>query len=238
VEFLVPGLLLAVCTAHAIPALLFKDDAERLVFAPHLLPTLSASVVCVCITIMCGMLPVVATVTDRPWIVLGRESGLPSKSIQRLRAGFIIGQIGACYVLVISSVFLMEGLDSALETSVGSNLRDPILLTVQAQMHPEVDVKYFNAVEERAKSIANLTPLAWTTRLPGNQPTWRSFRVQPSPSKFRDIDLDIVRLTQANAKLDQISGDPAPREGVVPDIRLEVWSRSIKGAQWSSVAMG
>ena len=35
---------------------------------------------------------------------------------------------------------------------------------------------------------------------------------------------------QANAKLNQISVDLAPREGVVQDIRLEVWSRSIGGA--------
>jgi hypothetical protein len=35
---------------------------------------------------------------------------------------------------------------------------------------------------------------------------------------------------QAKAKLDQISGDPAPREGVVQDVRLEIWSRSIRGA--------
>jgi hypothetical protein len=35
---------------------------------------------------------------------------------------------------------------------------------------------------------------------------------------------------QAKAKLDQISGVPAPRESVVQDMRLEVWSRSIEGS--------
>ena len=35
---------------------------------------------------------------------------------------------------------------------------------------------------------------------------------------------------QAKAKLDQISGVPTPREGVVQDMRLEVWSRSIEEA--------
>ena len=43
---------------------------------------------------------------------------------------------------------------------------------------------------------------------------------------------------QAKAKLDQISEDPAPREGMVQDMRLEIWSRSIRGPQRSSVAMG
>jgi len=33
---------------------------------------------------------------------------------------------------------------------------------------------------------------------------------------------------QAKAKLDQISGGPAPRKKVVQDTRLEAWSRSIR----------
>jgi putative ABC transport system permease protein len=37
------GVLLAVCAARIIPALLFKEDAEHLVFAPHLLPIFAAS---------------------------------------------------------------------------------------------------------------------------------------------------------------------------------------------------
>jgi Na+-driven multidrug efflux pump len=65
------GALLAVCTARALPALLFEEDAERLVYAPHVLPTIAASMLCVCITVISGMMPVFATVTDRPWIILG-----------------------------------------------------------------------------------------------------------------------------------------------------------------------
>lgn len=102
------GVLLAVCTARIIPALLFKEDAEHLVFAPHLLPIFAASIASVCITILSGMMPVFATVTDRPWIILGRESGLPSKKIEGLRTGLVIGQIAACYVLESLQSFLLE----------------------------------------------------------------------------------------------------------------------------------
>jgi hypothetical protein len=73
------GVLLAVGTARIIPALLFTEDAEHLVFAPQLLPIFAVSIASVCITILSGMMPVFATVTDRPWIILGRESELPSK---------------------------------------------------------------------------------------------------------------------------------------------------------------
>jgi hypothetical protein len=46
---------------------------------------------------------------------------------------------------------------------------------------------------------------------------------------------------QAKTKLDQIPESPASREGVVQDMRLEVWSRSIEGGHnratllWDSI---
>ena len=188
------GLLLGILTAHAIPAFLFPEDAERLIFAPHLLPILAASMACVVITVACGMMPVFGTVTDRPWTVLQRESGSPSKAIQRLRSGLVVGQITACCLLVISTALLLDGLHSALKTGAGHRLGNPILLTVSAQVLRIGP--YFSAVEQKAKSVAGLSPLAWTARLPGNQPTWRSFRIQPPPSlQYRDVAMDIAWLT-------------------------------------------
>jgi hypothetical protein len=159
-------------------------------------------------------------------MILGRESGLPSKKIEVLRSCLVIGQITACYVLVISSVFLVRGLHAALETSTGRNLGDPILLTAQAQMKPGVDLSYFSEVEKRAKSIAHLSPLAWTTQLPGNQSTWRSFRVDLRSSQFRDLEMDIDWLTSESLKyIDRppIAGrmfgikDPTRKEALVDE---------------------
>ena len=187
------GLLLAILTTHAIPAFLFEEDAEQLSFTPHLLPILTASLVCMVITVICGMMPVLGTVTDRPWIVLQRETGSPSKAIRRLRSGLVVGQITACCMLVICTALLLNGLHAALETSAGHRLGDPVLLTVQAPT--EFNVDYFKEVEEKAKSVAGLSPLAWTAQLPGNQPEWRTFRIQPSPSQYRDVAMDIAWLT-------------------------------------------
>lgn len=220
------GVLLTIATARIVPALLFKEDAEHLVFAPHLLPILAASIVSVGVTIVSGMMPLFATVTDRPWMILGRESGLPSKKIAVLRSCLVIGQITACYVLVISSVFLVRGLHTALKTSTGRNLGNPILLTVQAQMRPEVDLSYFSEIEKRVKSIAYLSPLAWTAQLPGNQPKWRSYRVELPSSQFRDVEMDIDWLTSESLKyIDRlpIAGrmfgvrDPTRKEALVDE---------------------
>jgi len=199
------GLLLGIMTAHIIPAFLFEEDAERLIFAPHLLPILTASMACIVITVICGMMPVLGTVTDRPWMILQRETGLPSKAIQRLRSGLVVGQITACCMLVICTGLLLDGLHSALKTGAGHRLGNPILLTVQAEVlpeGPEVDTRYFSEVERMAKSVATLSPFAWTARLPGNQPTWRSFRIQPSSSlQYRDVAMDIAWLTPDSLQL-------------------------------------
>jgi putative ABC transport system permease protein len=234
------GALLAFYTARALPALLFEEDAERLVFAPHVVPIVTSSMLCVCFTVICGMMPVFATVTDRPWIILGRESGLPSKKTERLRAGLVLGQITACYVLVICAVFLFEGLHSALKASAGHHLSHPILVTVQeALTNPEVEINYFNQVERAAKSVTGLPPLAWAARLPGDRPIWRSYRIQPASSPLRDLNMDIVWLATDSLNLldsPPIAGrifgfsEPTQRDAIVDEAAAaELFGRETVG---------
>jgi ABC-type antimicrobial peptide transport system permease subunit len=221
------GALLAFCTARALPALLFEEDAERLVFAPHVLPIVTASMLCACFTVLCGMMPVFATVTDRPWIVLGRESGMPSKRTERIRSGLVLAQITSCYVLVICAVFLFEGLHSALKTSAGPHLGHAILVTVQeALTNPEVEIKYFNEVERTAKSVTGVPSLAWAARLPGDRPIWRSFRILPASLPLHELNMDIVWLDTDSLRLlgnrliaGRIFGfsDPTRRDAVVDE---------------------
>jgi len=191
------GLLFGALTARALPAFLFEGDAQRLTFAPHLLPIGAASLLCIVVTVICGMMPVLGTVTDRPWMVLQREAGSPSRAIQRVRSALVVGEIAVCCMLVVCIAVLLVGLHSALETSAGHRLGDPILLTVQAQPlgGPEVDAGYFDDVEQKAKTVAGLRPLTWTARPPGSQPTWRSFRIQQSTAQYRDVAMDISWLT-------------------------------------------
>ncbi len=234
------GALLAVCTARALPALLFEEDAERLVFVPHVLPIVTASILCVCLTVICGMMPVFATVTDRPWVILGREGGLPSKRTQRIRTGLALTQITSCCVLVICAVFLFEGLQSALETSAGPHLGRSILVTVQERLtQPEVDINYFNQVERAAKTVTSLPPQAWAAQLPGDRPIWRSFRIQSASSPLRDLNMDIVWLDSDSLSLlhnSLIAGrlfgisDPMRRDAVIDeDAAQELFGRETVG---------
>jgi ABC-type antimicrobial peptide transport system permease subunit len=189
------GLLLAMGTAHVLPSLLFAEDAERLVFAPRLSSIFLSSFDCVGIIILCGFVPILATTTDRPWNVMQRESGFPSAGVARFRTILVVLQITTCCVLTIFSTVLFERFHALIRTTAGHGAGNLILATVQAQPGLLDDTNYFKAVEQTVRSTPNVSPLAWTTLLPGTPPAWRSFRVHTPTSSLRDVQFDIAGLT-------------------------------------------
>jgi hypothetical protein len=66
---------------------------------------------------------------------------------------------------------------------------NPILATVQAR--PDAGVAYFQRVEQATRSLAGAFGMAWAGRLPGSQPTWQSFRIEPQSLPLREVPLDI-----------------------------------------------
>ena len=187
------GMLLAAWASHVLPALLFEQDAEHLVFAPDLLSIVAESAAGVGITIACGLLPVFAITHDRPAAVLQRHSAGPSKAIRRVRKGLVVAQMTSCCVLVISTASLFDGLHTALQTSIGRRLGHPILATVQA--HPDVTMKYFRDVQRATHLVKGVSETAWASRLPGDQPTWQSFRIDRAGSSLREVKMDIAVFT-------------------------------------------
>lgn len=191
------GLLLAMEARRVIPNLLFEQDSERLAFVLPVASLVTSSIVCVGITVLAGMMPMVATVTDRPWTVLQREQGTSSTRVVRLRAGLVVLQIALCCALVIFAALLLEGFHNALKTGIGQKLGNPILLTVQR--HPlDFSGEYFKAVEQSVKSVSNVVPVAWTAQLPGGQPVWQSFRIQPASLPLHEVVLDIAEFPRDN----------------------------------------
>jgi MacB-like periplasmic core domain len=148
----------------------------------------------------------------------------------------------ACCMLVICTALLLSGLHSALEASAGHRRGDPILLTVQAQVRPdgpEVDSNYFSEVEKRVKSVAGLSPLAWMARLPGNQPIWRTFKVQQFSSQYRDID--IAWLTPDTLKLldnQPIAGHTFPDHGLSGQRRVAVIDQEAAASYFNGQGLG
>jgi ABC-type antimicrobial peptide transport system permease subunit len=189
------GLLLAVWSEHVIPNLLFEQDAEQLVFAPSAVHIVIVSLLCISVILICGVIPIFTIAMDHPWAILQRESGWPSKTTQRLQAGMAVGQIAMCSVLVIFAALLIENFHRSLQTAAGNRLGDPVLATVQGPAQPALALDYFSKVEQKATRIPDVSSLAWTAQLPGNQPIWRSFRLQPAISQLRDVELNIDWFT-------------------------------------------
>ncbi|HLK20568.1 MAG TPA: ABC transporter permease [Bryobacteraceae bacterium] len=201
------GSLLALWTTWVLPALLFEEDAQRLVFAPDLFGVAAASAACIGITIACGLLPVFTISHHRPADVLRRESAGPSIGIRRLRMGLVIAQMMSCCVLVISTAFLFAGLKGALASSAGQRMRHPILVNVLAS--PMAGIGYFQGVQRAAQSIPDVSTKAWVGRLPGSLAAWASFRVEPRQTPLRDVGLTVAPFTSASLALFQLP----PAEG-------------------------
>ena len=190
------GLLLALEVKQVLPNLLFQEDAERLSFVPPVASIFTSALICMSIIVLSGMMPIFATLADRPWTVLQREQGFSSTRVARLRGALIVLQIAICCALVIFAALLLQGFHDALKTGIGQRLGNPILATVQSLPPPSISADYFKAVEESTKSFPNVAPVAWTTQLPGSWPTWESFRIQAASMPLHGVDFDVSEFTR------------------------------------------
>jgi putative ABC transport system permease protein len=193
------GMLLAVWTSYLVPTFLYSQDAERLIFAPDLFGIAEASLVFVGIMILCGLLPVMVIPLERPMSVIQQDSTGISPAIRRLRLGLVTAQMASCCVLVISTAFLIDGLRRTVVTSAGRRLGHTVFATAQA--NPVVAIDYFQRAEEAAKLIRGVSGVAWAGTLPGGQPMWQSFRIEPAQLPLREVTLDADWITSDSLKL-------------------------------------
>lgn len=201
------GMLLAVWASYLVPALLYEQDAERLIFAPDTFGVAEASLVFVGIMILCGLLPAMVIPLDRPMSVIQRDSAGTSPAIRRLRLGLVAAQMTSCCVLVISTAFLVNGIRTALVTNAGQRLGHAVFVTVQA--NPVAGIEYFQRAEEAVTSVRGASRVAWAETLPGGQPMRQLFRIEPAQSPLRDVTLDTDSITVDSFKL----FDPPPKAG-------------------------
>jgi predicted permease len=193
------GVLLASWTSHIVPAFFFEQDAEQLALAPDRLGIAAASAACIGIMIACGLAPLLEVRHDRPAAVLQRENAGPSRRMRHLRAGLVVAQMAACCVLVISAGLLVQGLRTALQTTVRHSLGQPVLATVFAR--PYSGLSYFRDVEDAALSVAGFSETAWAGRLPGSPPAWQSVHIEPPLRPFRDATMNVVVFTPESLEL-------------------------------------
>jgi ABC-type lipoprotein release transport system permease subunit len=193
------GMLLALWMSYVVPALLYDQDAKHLILAPDLFGIAEASLVCVGITIVCGLLPALLIPHERPIILLQGDTVGSPPTMRRLRLGLVAVQMATCCVLVISTAFLLNGLRTALVTTEGQRLRHTVFATLHA--NPGVAVEYFQRAEEAVKAVPGVSGIEWAGTLPGSEPIRQPFRVVPAQLPLREVALDIDWITADSLKL-------------------------------------
>jgi hypothetical protein len=192
------GTVLALWIVRTMPTLLYEGDAQRLMFAPALPDLALRSAVCVGVTILSGLLPLFFTPHNRPGLVLRRQSAGPSKTMRRLRLALVAAQMASCCVLVVGTAYLFDGFAATVRTSAGRRLGNAMVVGVVAS--PLGGGEYYRRVEEAARAVPGIVGVTWAGRLPGGQPTWQTFRVEPPGLALREVAMDIGWLTAESLK--------------------------------------
>jgi putative ABC transport system permease protein len=177
------GAVLAMWLGRIVPAMLFDQDAEQMIFAADPWSVAWIAIACAATTMACGLLPLIET-RDDPNAIIQRESAGPSRASIRLNAGLVVVQMTACTLLIISAGLLVAGLRSALQTTAGRRLSNPVLASVDAlqmssKSHEATSgLAYFAGVEGAARDVAGAFSSAWVATVPGNRPVWQSYEFE------------------------------------------------------------
>ena len=206
------GSVVAAWTTRVVPSLLFEQDAEQLVFVLDRSATISASLGCAVIMMVCGLAPLVEIRGDDAARVLRRESGGTSPLMRRVRMTFVAIQMTCCCLLVISAGILITGFRSALRTQTGRHLQHAILATVESQerfARPDAGLQYFQTIEQAAQSMPATVTTAWSVVPPGSRPGSQTVRIVPPHPTLRALTMDAALFTPqsvAAVKLPPVAG--------------------------------
>lgn len=196
------GGVLAAWSASAVPLLFYAQDAEHLTFAPDLTAIAMTSVVCMAVTVACGLLPLLDIRDDQPSAVLRREAAGPSRRARHLGVTLTLVQMAGCAALVVSAALLLHGFRTALQTEAGRRLEHAVLATVEAAPNADhVDVlEYFDAAIRAAQAVIPEAEAIWSARLLGSRAAWQSMRVELPRDDRRQLGVTVAALTPSLLK--------------------------------------
>lgn len=194
------GVILAVWVAELVPAFLFDEDANKMLFIPEWSGASTITAICTALTILCGLLPLIET-RDDPGAIIQRESAGPSRRATRLAAVLVIVQMTTCTLLVIATGLVFAGFRSALQTSAGRRLSDPIVASIESlQSSSKTEEqssgsRYFDGAAAAAQDVASATSIAWAATVPGNRPIWQSFEFETPDLPLRELSFMATTFT-------------------------------------------
>ena len=185
------GLLFAVWTARALPALFMIEQAELL--DTRLDPRtmlLTLGVACLAGAIF-GVSPALHGTAFPPAIALRGDAGGVSTSQggTQLRALLLVGQVALSTILLLATALLITGLSRALEGALGPTARRVAVLSMELPGRfgdPARGVAARNRLLEQLPSSAGVEAVAWANTLPLGRGNKRPFRIQAETTDVTD----------------------------------------------------
>ena len=200
------GALLAFWIAQLVPALLFDEDAQKMIFAPSAIGVLMITMLCTAITIACGLLPLVET-RDDPGAIIQRESSGPSRASIRLGGALVVIQVAACTLLVVSTGLLFSGFQSAVQTSAGRRLSHPIVVSMEALQTSSKSVErssglqYFDGAIRAIREVTSASSIALAAAVPGNRPSLQTFEFETPDAPRRELSFLATPFTERTLEM-------------------------------------
>jgi predicted permease len=195
------GLLFALWTSTAIPALFMVEQAEQLDTGLDA----SAMLLTIGLATLAGVLFAIAPAlqgTSAPAVTALRADagGISApRGGSRLRAWLVGGQVALSTALLLATGLAVSSLDRALDAGLGSTTKRVAFVSVElpGRFHDSVSgITYRNALIERLSSLAGVEAVGWASQLPISRASKQQFRLEGGTADVTDtVELETNVVT-------------------------------------------
>jgi putative ABC transport system permease protein len=184
------GLLFALWTSTAIPALFMVEQAEQLDTGLDA----SAMLLTVGLATLAGVLFAIAPAlqgTSAPAVTALRADagGVSAPRGGSLRAWLVGGQVALSTALLLATGLAVSSLAQALDAGFGSTTKRVAFVSVElpGKFHDSVSgITYRNALIEKLSSLAGVEAVGWASKLPVSRASKQQFRLEGDSAGVTD----------------------------------------------------
>jgi hypothetical protein len=181
-------------TASVMPALLYSEDAEHLVLAPHVWQIAATAATYTIVMFVCALAPL-AEIDRHGAMTALRQGGAAVTQTGWLRSMLVIVQMGACVVLVIAAALLLQNFRGSLRSVRGDRIGEPVVATLEAAAlyaNESAGRRFFGDAERQVLGVPHVGGVAWVAMLPGGRSYDSAFRAEPAPLGWTTVAVDTM----------------------------------------------
>lgn len=170
-------------TASVMPALLYIEDAEHLVLAPHVGQIAATVATYTIIMVVCALAPL-SELHRHGTMTAMRRSGTSVTGGGWLRSTLVFMQMSACVVLVVGAALLLQEFRVSLRSVQAGHIGQPIVATIEAAVQYSNETAgraLFEQAEQDVARLERVGSVAWVGTLPGGRAYDSAMQVEQPP---------------------------------------------------------